>query len=76
MEPSLIRLMGRWSSDVYELYCRMTRRASGRLGVMIGSTPFQDLEAGGFLSEELEQLPPGSQFALNGDSSDSSEEEA
>ena len=30
VSPQLIRLMGRWSSDVYELYCRMRYRR--RLG--------------------------------------------
>ena len=26
--PALIRIMGRWSSDVYEIYCRMSERSA------------------------------------------------
>ena len=57
IDPSLIRLMGRWSSDVYLIYCRMSRQAATKLGAVIGSTEFADLERGGFTSEELEVLP-------------------
>ena len=57
VEPSLIRLMGRWSSDVYMIYCRMSRQSAMRVGTVIGSTTFEDLERGGFTTEELEVLP-------------------
>ena len=57
ISPTLIRLMGRWSSDVYEIYTRMSREAATRCGLVVGSTQFYDLESGGFTSEELEILP-------------------
>ena len=57
IEPSAIRLAGRWSSDVYEIYVRLSRQAASRLGRVIGSTAFNDLERGEFVSEELEMRP-------------------
>ena len=33
--PQLIRLMGRWSSDVYEIYCRMSVEAALSVGKAI-----------------------------------------
>ena len=57
MDPSLIRMMGRWSSDIYEIYCRMCKQTAVRVGVTIGSTAFNDVEGGAFTTEELEMLP-------------------
>ena len=57
IEPSAIRLAGRWSSDVYEIYVRLSRQAASRLGRVIGSSAFEDLERGEFISEELELRP-------------------
>ena len=57
VEPSAIRLAGRWSSDVYEIYLRLSREAAVRLGRVVGSTSFDDLERGEFISEELEMRP-------------------
>ena len=57
IEPSAIRLLGRWSSDIYEVYVRHSRQAAARLGRLIGSTVFEDLERGEFISEELELRP-------------------
>ena len=37
VSPQLIRLMGRWSSDVYEIYCRMSVQAALGVGVSISS---------------------------------------
>ena len=54
---SAIRLAGRWSSDIYELYIRLSREAVVRLGRVVGSTKFDDLERGEFVSEELELRP-------------------
>ena len=51
--PETIRLLGRWSSDCYQLYVRMTRQAAGDVGVRIGSTSFDDIERRAFKSEEL-----------------------
>ena len=28
VSPSMIRLMGRWASDIYEIYCRMSRQSA------------------------------------------------
>ena len=56
VDPTLIRLMGRWSSDVYQIYCRMSREAAARAAVLAGSTPFEELERA-FQTEELELLP-------------------
>ena len=37
VSPQLIRLMGRWSSDVYELYCRMSLQSAVSVGRAISS---------------------------------------
>ena len=50
-------MCGRWASDVYEIYCRLSKEAASRMASVIGSTAFEDLERGGFVSEELELLP-------------------
>ena len=56
IHPSTIRVMGRWASDIYEVYTRMSLQASVIATQLIGSTPFKDLERT-FHSEELEFLP-------------------
>jgi len=43
--PVVIRAMGRWSSDIYEVYCRASDEAVLRFGVAIGSADFADLES-------------------------------
>ena len=53
MDPALIRLSGRWASDVYEIYCRLSKQAAARLSSTIGSTAFDDLESGEFVDEEF-----------------------
>ena len=54
--PQLIRMMGRWSSDVYEIYCRMSLQSALRVGVTItsaaGVRPTTRFE-----QEHLELLP-------------------
>ena len=57
VSPAQIRLLGRWSSDVAELYTRMTSQAAGRFSTVVGSTSFNDLERYTFKTEELEVLP-------------------
>jgi hypothetical protein len=57
IEPSTIRLLGRWASDVAEVYTRVSRQAASRLSTLVGSTPFDDIERYTFRSEELEVLP-------------------
>lgn len=56
VDPALIRMMGRWSSDIYQIYCRMSQAMALDVSVKIGSTPFVDIESG-FRTEELELLP-------------------
>ena len=54
MSPAAIRAAGRWSSDVYVLYTRASRRAALGVSTIIGSTPFEDIERGvQFCDEEL-----------------------
>jgi hypothetical protein len=55
VSPSLIRLLGRWSSDVYEIYTRMCLGLALDATRQIGSTPFEDLERG-FQNEELDVM--------------------
>ena len=53
VSPTLIRLLGRWSSDVYEIYCRMSRQVALGVGRALASTEVTSLE-GGFHEEHLE----------------------
>ena len=54
--PQLIRLMGRWSSDIYEIYCRMSLQSALGVGAAIASQRVDSFE-GGFRTERLELLP-------------------
>ena len=45
--------MGRWSSDIYEIYCRMSEEAALGVGAAICSAVVTDVEAG-FHEEHLE----------------------
>lgn len=54
--PERIRLMGRWDSDAYLVYCRMSYQSALSVGVAIGSS--QGLPtAATFHEEHLELLP-------------------
>ena len=55
--PAQIRLLGRWSSDVAEIYMRLSRQAAGIFSLAVGSTAFDDVERQTFRTEELEVLP-------------------
>ena len=57
VEPSVIRCCGRWNSDIFEIYTRLTQQTAARMTRVIGSTAFDDLERGEFHCEELEALP-------------------
>jgi hypothetical protein len=46
MSAAAIRAAGRWSSDVYQLYCRLSKQSAAGVATAIGSTPFEDLERG------------------------------
>ncbi len=49
--------MGRWKSDVYELYCRMSVEAALGVGVAIASAAVTPPSEVGFHDERLELLP-------------------
>ena len=53
--PALIRLMGRWSSDIYEIYCRMSAQAASGVARAMCSQAVDSLESG-FHEEKLEML--------------------
>ena len=55
IDPSVIRAMGRWSSEVYEIYTRMSKEAAARVSSTIASTPFHDMERGGFQTDALDE---------------------
>ena len=58
VNPQLIRLMGRWSSDVYEIYCRLSLQSALHVGRAIASAQVSALAMeGGFHGEALELLP-------------------
>ena len=54
--PALIRIIGRWSSDVYEIYCRMSERSALGVGQAIAAAEVVTLEEG-FHEEHLELQP-------------------
>ena len=54
--PSLIRLMGRWSSDIYEIYCRMSLQSAVSVGQAISAAMVSGMEET-FEDEHLEVLP-------------------
>ena len=54
MSAAAIRAAGRWSSDVYRIYCRLSRQSAAGVATTIGSTAFEDLERGvQFVDDEL-----------------------
>ena len=56
VSPSLIRLMGRWSSDIYEIYCRLSLESALGVGQAIASAQVT-ATAEAFHYENLEMLP-------------------
>ena len=54
--PSLIRLMGRWSSYIYEIYCRLSIESALGVGQAIASAQVTPA-AKAFHDESLEMLP-------------------
>jgi hypothetical protein len=73
IQPNLIRLMGRWKSDVYELYCRMSVEAALSVGVAIASAAVAPLSEVGFHDERLELLPEELEL-LRGETGETGEE--
>lgn len=53
VEPQRIRLMGRWSSDVYEIYCRMSLQSALAVSTALTSATVDDVRCG-FREEHLE----------------------
>jgi hypothetical protein len=45
VSEAVIRAMGRWDSDVYELYLRYSLTCARQMGSVIASTSFEDFEA-------------------------------
>ena len=78
--PALIRIMGRWSSDVYEIYCRMSLQSAIGVGRAITSASV-DTTAMRFRTEELELTRAevveayGGQAALERDEIDAAQEQ-
>ena len=56
VSPALIRLMGRWSSDIYEIYCRMSKQSALHVGRALASAQVTQVHQS-FTREELELLP-------------------
>jgi hypothetical protein len=73
VSPNLIRLMGRWKSDVYELYCRMSIEAALGVGLAIASADVAPLSEVGFHDESLELLPEELEL-LRGETGETGEE--
>jgi hypothetical protein len=58
VSPQAIRLMGRWSSDIYEIYCRMSIESALGVGQAIASAFVTSMESeAGFRTESLEYMP-------------------
>ena len=55
--PSLIRLMGRWSSDIYEIYCRLLLESVLGVGQAIASAQVTAAAEAFQHDENLEMLP-------------------
>ena len=82
VHPSVIRITGRWMSEVWMIYARLSKQAALQVSAVVGSTPFEDLERGEFVSEELELLPEERRdlgdvdIGVDGHADGSSEDEA
>ena len=64
LSPAAIRAAGRWGSDVYTIYTRLSRESAFGLTAAIGSSAFEDVERSvAFVDEELtfttEEMLPG-----------------
>ena len=54
MSPAQIRAAGRWGSDVYQIYTRLSPEAAFQMAVVVGSSDFEDVERTlAFVDEEL-----------------------
>ena len=67
VDAAVIKVMGRWSSDVFMIYTRINREMAARMSAVIGSTSFHDLERG-VESEEMDEIVlPGAPDLVFGD---------
>ena len=71
IDPAVIRCMGRWASDVYEIYMRGTREVATQMSSLIASTPFHDLERG-FNTDAFDEAAdiPSFHFDIDGHDND------
>ena len=53
LDEQTLRAAGRWQSDAADLYIRASKEAMMNMAIVIGSTPFEDLERGVFMDEDL-----------------------
>ena len=56
ISPQLIRLMGRWSSNIYEIYCRLSLESALGVGQAIASAQVTEATEA-FQDKELAMLP-------------------
>jgi hypothetical protein len=73
VDSAVIKVMGRWSSDVFMIYTRINRESAARMSSVIASTPFHDLERG-VETEEMDEIElPGAPDLVFGDGDDDDE---
>ena len=56
VSPQQIRVLGRWSSDVYEIYCRLSLQSALTVGVQLSSAEVDPVDAA--FHEEHSKLQP------------------
>ena len=61
VDPAIIKVLGRWSSDIYMIYMRMNSEAAAAAGAAIASTAFHDVEGAPQTEEFDDLLLPGQQ---------------
>jgi hypothetical protein len=76
VDSAVIKVMGRWSSDVFMIYTRINREAAARMSSVIASTPFHDLERG-VETEEMDEieLPGAPDLVFGADDGDDDEDD-
>jgi hypothetical protein len=81
VDSAVIKVMGRWSSDVFMIYTRINREAAARMSSVIASMPFHDLERGVETEEMDEQsdieieLPGEPDLVFGADDGDDDEDD-
>jgi hypothetical protein len=72
VDPAIIRCMGRWSSDVYEIYMRLTREVATQVSATVASTPFHDMERA-FQTDALDEAVEIPRYDVELDADDEDE---